>query len=140
MNQERSRQLDAALTLKRSDNAILSRCVRLGLVSTLGAALAVCQPDVPVAQQRPKEPGVKVRQIAASGSVVSITADGSMNRAQTWQDKEGFHVVLVNGATDLAAGSPRGVKLRRVGNSLEMVVPVKAGASVTVQPKGNRLD
>ncbi|MFN2480578.1 MAG: HEAT repeat domain-containing protein, partial [Pyrinomonadaceae bacterium] len=140
MNQERSRQLAAALNVKRNENASLSRCVRLGLVSTLGAALSICQPDVPVAQQRPREPGVKVRQIAASGGVVSITADGSMNRAQTWQDKEGFHVVLVNGATDLAVGSPRGVKLRRVGDSLEMVVPVRAGASVTVQPKGNRLD
>jgi HEAT repeat protein len=140
MNTQRSRQLDAALNVRRSDNPLLSRCVRLGLVSTLGAALAICQTDVPVAQQRLKEPGVKVRQIAASGSVVSITADGSMNRAQTWQDGEGFHVVLVNGATDLAAGSPRGVKVRRVGNSLEMVVPVKPGASVTVQPKGNRLD
>ncbi|HEU4596351.1 MAG TPA: HEAT repeat domain-containing protein [Pyrinomonadaceae bacterium] len=140
MNKERPRQLAAALDSKRSDNPLLSRCVRLGLVSTLGAALALCQTDVPVAQQRQREPGVKVKQIAASGSVVSITADGSLNRAQTWQDGEGFHVVVLNGATDLAAGSPRGVKVRRVGNSLEMVVPVKPGASVTVQPKGNRLD
>jgi HEAT repeat protein len=141
MNKEHSRQLDAALNVKRSDNSILSRCVRLGLVSTLGATLALSQTDVPVAQQRLREPGVKVKQIAASGSVVSITADGSMNRAQTWQDGEGFHVVLVNGATDLGgSGSPRGVKLRPVGNSLEMVIPVKAGATVTVRPKGNRLD
>jgi len=94
MNTERLRRLDAALGDKRSDNPLLSRCVRLGLVSTLGAALALCQTDVPVAQQRRGEPGVKVKQIAASAGVVSITADGSMNRAQTWQDGEGFHVVL----------------------------------------------
>ncbi|HEX8119568.1 MAG TPA: HEAT repeat domain-containing protein, partial [Pyrinomonadaceae bacterium] len=55
----------------------------------------------------------------------------------TWQDDEGFHVVLVNGQ---ATGSTRGVRVQRVGNSLEMVVPVKRGANVTVQPHGNRLD
>jgi HEAT repeat protein len=117
-----------------------SRCVRLGLVGSLGASLALLMPDhTPRAQQRYTEPSVKVTSVTTSGNVVSISADGSLGRAQTWQDPEGFHVVLVNGqAAAGAAGA--GVKTRRVGNSLELVVPVRRGASVTVEPRGNRLD
>ncbi|HLM55625.1 MAG TPA: HEAT repeat domain-containing protein, partial [Pyrinomonadaceae bacterium] len=75
--------------------------------------------------------------VSTSGGTVSISADGSLNRAQTWQDPEGFHVVLVNGKM---AGPANGVKVRRVGNSLELVLPVRKGANVTVNPRGNRLD
>src|SRR5207253_8619601 len=39
-----------------------------------------------------------------------------------------------------ASGTTRGVRVQHVGNSLELVVPVKRGANVTVQPHGNRLD
>ncbi|HVF43331.1 MAG TPA: HEAT repeat domain-containing protein [Pyrinomonadaceae bacterium] len=117
-----------------------SRCVRLGLVGSLGASLALMLNDTaPRAQQRYTEPTVKVTSVTTSGNVVSISADGSLGRAQTWQDPEGFHVVLVNGqAGPGAAGG--GVRTRRVGNSLELVVPVRRGASVTVEPRGNRLD
>jgi HEAT repeat protein len=117
-----------------------SRCVRLGLVGSLGASLALLMPDhMPRAQQRYTEPSVRVTSVTTSGNVVSISADGSLGRAQTWQDPEGFHVVLVNGqAAAGAAGG--GVKARRVGNSLELVVPVRRGASVMVEPRGNRLD
>src|SRR5207237_830113 len=94
--------------------------------------------DTPNAQQRYKEPTVKVTDVKTSGNTVSISADGSLSRAQTWQDPEGFHVVLVNGQAD--AASTRGVKVRRVGNSVELVVPVKPGANVTVEPRGDRLD
>lgn len=117
-----------------------SRCVRLGLVGSLGASLALMLNDTaPRAQQRYTEPTVKVTSVTTSGNVVSISADGSLGRAQTWQDPEGFHVVLVNGqAGPGAAGG--GVRTRKVGNSLELVVPVRRGANVTVEPRGNRLD
>jgi HEAT repeat protein len=117
-----------------------SRCVRLGLVGSLGASMALMLNDhAPRAQQRYTEPSVKVTSVTASGNVVSISADGSLGRAQTWQDPEGFHVVLVNGQAAAGAGVG-GVKTRRVGNSLELVVPVRRGANVTVEPRGNRLD
>jgi HEAT repeat protein len=117
-----------------------SRCVRLGLVGSLGASLALMLNDhAPRAQQRYTEPAVKVTSVTTSGNVVSISADGSLGRAQTWQDPEGFHVVLVNGQAGPGA-SGGGVRTRRVGNSLELVVPVRRGASVTVEPRGNRLD
>ena len=116
-----------------------SRCVRLGLVGSLGASLALMLNDTaPRAQQRYTEPAVKVTSVTTSGNVVSISADGSLGRAQTWQDPEGFHVILVNGQA--AGGVGGGVRTRRVGNSLELVVPVRRGASVTVEPRGNRLD
>jgi HEAT repeat protein len=121
-----------------SRGALGSRCVRLGLVAAAGVSLALSTPEQTLSQQRYKEPAVTVTGVSSSGNVVSISADGSLNRAQTWQDAEGFHVVLVNG--EAAAGAARGAKVRRVGNSLELVVPVKRGANVTVQPRGNRLD
>jgi HEAT repeat protein len=117
----------------------LSRCARLGLVTALGASLALCRADAPQARQRQREPQVRVTGIASSGNTITINADAPLDRAQTWQDEEGFHVVLVNGMSDLS-GAARGVKVRRVGNSLELVVPVTRGGSVTVQPRGSRLD
>jgi HEAT repeat protein len=137
MNKESTGHDFAVLLKTWSRSAIGSRCVRLGLVAAAGVSLALSGPEQPLAQQRYKEPTVTVTGVSSSGNVVSISADGSLNRAQTWQDAEGFHVVLVNGQ---ATGSTRGVRVQHVGNSLELVVPVKRGANVTVQPRGNRLD
>jgi len=119
---------------------VTALCLRLGLTAAAGATLVTLLPDDPQAQQRFKEPAVKVTGVASAGNVVSILADGPLNHAQTWQDPSGdFHIVLVNGQAELGR-SARGVKVQRVGNSLELIVPVKRGANVTVQPRGNRLD
>jgi HEAT repeat protein len=95
------------------------------------------------AQRSSKEPTVNVTSVSArpagGGEVVSITADAPLSRAQTWQDEEGFHVVGYKWVSQFA-GAPRGVKVRRVGNSLELVVPTRPGASVTVMPRANSLD
>src|ERR1043165_7627781 len=116
-------------------DAAASRCVRLGLAATLGASLVLFLPDIQHAPQRYPEPAGKVTGVEASGNTISIKADGSLNRAQTWQDPEGFHVMLVNGQAEMA-GPSHGVKVRRVSNTLELVVPVRQGASVTVGPRG----
>ncbi|HWS87042.1 MAG TPA: HEAT repeat domain-containing protein [Pyrinomonadaceae bacterium] len=137
MNKESTGHDISVLLRTWSRSTLGSRCVRLGLVAAAGVSLALSAPEHPRAQQRYKEPPVTVTGVSTSGNVVSINADGSLNRAQTWQDAEGFHVVLVNGEAARAGG---GVKVRRVGNSLELVVPVRRGANVTVQPRGNRLD
>ncbi|MFL6253743.1 MAG: HEAT repeat domain-containing protein [Pyrinomonadaceae bacterium] len=139
MNKESTGHDFAVLLKTWSRSALGSRCVRLGLVAAAGVSLALSGPEQPLAQQRYKEPTVTVTGVSSSGNVVSISADGSLNHAQTWQDPDGkFHVVLVNG--QVAAGAARGVTTQRVGNSLELVVPVKRGSNVTVQPRGNRLD
>jgi HEAT repeat protein len=139
MKQELSGQDIAVQQSARREGSLGSRSVRLGLVAALGTSLTLFLHDIPQAQQRFKEPSVRVTGVTTSGNVVSISADGSLGRAQTWQDPQGFHVVVVNGQADLG-GSVRGVRVQRVGNSLELIVPVKQGASVTVQPRGNRLD
>lgn len=139
MSMERSRIGHAVSEFCRAGWQTPARTARLGLAAALGATLVLCGPDAPRAQQRNREPEVTITGINASGNTVSITASGSLNRAQLWQDEEGYHVVLPNGQTALG-GAARGVKVRRVGNSLELIVPVKPGASVTVQPRGERLD
>jgi HEAT repeat protein len=138
MNKESTGHDFAVLLKTWSRGALGSRCVRLGLVAAAGVSLALSAPEQPVAQQRYREPAVTVTSVSSSGNVVSISADGSLNRAQTWQDPEGFHIVLVNGQAGSGVG--RGVRVQHVGNSLELVVPVRRGANVTVQPRGNRLD
>jgi HEAT repeat protein len=109
---------------------------------SLGLAVGVCPLVAPQAQ-RAKESGVNVTGVstraAGADSVVSIAADGPLTRAQTWQDAEGFHVVVYKGQGSFR-GVPRGVKVRRVGESLELVVPVKPGRGVYVQPRFNNLD
>ncbi len=92
--------------------------------------------------QKAKEAAVNVTGVStradARGAVVTVTGDAALSRAQTWQDDEGFHIVGYRWS--MGAGAPRGVKVRRVGDSLELVVPVKRGASVTVHPSLNSLE
>jgi HEAT repeat protein len=121
----------------------ISRRARITVAgASLGLAIGVCPLVVPQAQ-RAKESGVNVTGVSArtagADSVVSIAADAPLTRAQTWQDGEGFHVVVYKGQGSFR-GVPPGVKVRRVGESLELVVPVKPGQSVYVQPRFNNLD
>ncbi len=120
----------------------ISRRARLAVAGvSLGLAVAVCVPFT-LQAQRTKESGVNVTGISTrtkgEDAVVSIAADGPLTRAQTWQDGEGFHVIVYQGT--FKGGTPRGMKVRRVGNSLEVVVPVRSGGSVYVQPGFNSLD
>src|SRR6267143_1455348 len=86
---------------------------------------------------------VKVSTIAvqpsAGGTAISIVADGSLGRAQTWQDAEGYHVVLPNTVAVDSLSMARGVRIRRLGTSLEILVQTKTGANVNAQTDGNRM-
>ncbi|MGI8835227.1 MAG: HEAT repeat domain-containing protein [Pyrinomonadaceae bacterium] len=86
---------------------------------------------------------VKVSTIAAQptggATTISIIADGSLARAQTWQDSEGYHVVLPSTVAVDSLSVPRGVRTRRVGTSLEILLQTKAGANVSLQNDGSRL-
>lgn len=122
------------------------RFMRFGCAATLGSAILLGSPTTPHAQRLSKEREVQITGVATrtsdKESVVSISADGNLTHAQTWQDKNGdFHIILPKGHTALRhSGTARGVKMQRVGDSLEIVVQSKLGASVTVQPRFNRLD
>ena len=139
MNKQNSRHDTAAQKNARGESSTLGFCVRLGLTAALCGTSALFLSDTPNAQQRYKEPTVRVTRVTTSGNTVSISADGSLSHAQTWQEQNLFHVVLVNGQVE-PSGLPRGVRAERVGNSLELVIPVKPGANVTVEPRGDRLD
>jgi HEAT repeat protein len=77
---------------------------------------------------------------SANGTVVSIAANGPLSKAQTWQDSEGYHVVVPSADAQNQLKVSRGVKVRQLDHSLEILVQTKPGASVTVQPSGNRLN
>lgn len=116
--------------------------MRLSFALLLLGAVAFAPFIAPLAQHGRDVP-VNVTNIntrrTAQGAVVTLSADAPLNRTQTWQDAEGFHVTLPYAGQSPVKGGA-GVKVRRVGNSLEVVVPVRAGASVMVQPRFNRLD
>ena len=76
---------------------------------------------------------------AGSGTIVSISADGALGRAQTWQDSEGYHVVIPNTVAVNSVNNVRGVKVRRIGTSLEIVAHTRPGAAVNVQSFDNKL-
>lgn len=78
-------------------------------------------------------------QTSSSGSLVTIAADNSLARAQTWQDEEGFHVVLPNTISVDSLKPGRGVRVRRVGSSLEVVAHTRPGTRVSVSSAHNQL-
>lgn len=114
--------------------------MRIGLVAALGAWVVLSPPEPQSAQQRLREAAVKVTGIASNGGTVTITADGPLTRAQTFQSAGWFHVVIVHGQTELGRSAPGGIRIQRISDSLEILIPIKSGASVTVHPRGDRLD
>ncbi|HYO90735.1 MAG TPA: HEAT repeat domain-containing protein, partial [Pyrinomonadaceae bacterium] len=83
--------------------------------------------------------GVSARSTGNS-TVVTVSADAPLSRTQTWQEGNKFHLILPYAGSAPVRNLPRGVKVNRVSNSLEIVVDMKSGASVTVDPRFNRLN
>ena len=63
----------------------------------------------------------------------------SLSRAQNWQDSEGYHLVLPNTVSVDSLRAVRGVRLRRLGSSLEVLLQTKPGSKVSVQSEGNEI-
>lgn len=78
-------------------------------------------------------------QPAGSGTVVTITADGPLTRAQTWQDDEGYHVVVPDTVSADSLKLTRGIKMRRIGSSLEILLQTRPGTRVNVQSAQNEM-
>ncbi len=112
-------------------------------VSALLLAVALMPSVSPLAQKR-KEAPYKVTEVTSrktnEGTVVTVSADAPLNRTQTWQDEEGFHMSLPGASQGSMKGLPRGVIVRNLGKTLEVVVAVKPGTGVTVDPQTNRLN
>lgn len=117
--------------------------VRAFSVSLLLLSLALMPTLSPFAQKRKEEPyqvtGVSSRK-SGDSTVVTVSADAPLNRTQTWQDEEGFHMSLPGATPGSIKGLPRGVTVRNLGKSLEVVVAVRPGAGVTVDPQSNSLN
>ena len=118
------------------------KIVRAVAGSLLLLAIALTPLVAPFAQKR--EGPVKVTGVSSrstgDGAVVTVAADAPLTRTQTWQDEEGFHVTLPGAGPGVLKALPRGVTVRNLGRSLEVVVAVKPGAGVTVDPRFNRLN
>jgi HEAT repeat protein len=117
------------------------RAFGIGLIAAMVILLAaITLPSFRVQAQRPT---VKVNSVSATngtgGTSVSIAANSSLGRAQTWQDSEGYHVVIPDTVAAESMKTTRGVRIRRVGTSLEIVLQTKPGASVNVQSFDNKL-
>lgn len=113
-----------------------------GLVAA-AAILLFVSTNLPSFRAEAQRPTVKVNHVSTTsgtgGTSVSIAANGSLGRAQTWQDSEGYHVVIPDTVAAESMKTARGVKIRRVGTSLEIVLQTKPGASVNVQSFDNKL-
>jgi HEAT repeat protein len=113
------------------------------LLAVLALGLAAITVPLLVAQAQKSE-GLTVKTVSSrassTGIVVSIAADGSMSRAQTWQDSEGYHVVLPNTVSVDSLKTGRGVKVRKVGDSLEILLQTRPGTPVSVEGGRNQLN
>lgn len=78
-------------------------------------------------------------QPAGAGTLVSIAADGPVDKPQNWHDSEGYHLVLPNTVSADSLKNVRGVKVRKVGTSLEVLFQTKPGAKVNMQAEGNEI-
>ncbi|HJU56044.1 MAG TPA: HEAT repeat domain-containing protein [Pyrinomonadaceae bacterium] len=119
------------------------RFARTLCVSLLLAGVALVPTLSPFAQKRNNGPytvtGVTSSQSGGT-TVVSVSADAPLTRTQTWQDEEGFHMSLPGATPGAIKRLPKGVTVRNLGKSLEVVVAVKQGAGVTVDPQSNSLN
>ncbi|HEV7860659.1 MAG TPA: HEAT repeat domain-containing protein [Pyrinomonadaceae bacterium] len=101
-------------------------------------------PSLALRAQKAKDSPVHVAGVSerktASGSVITLSADMPLNRTQTWQDGEGFHLVVPHAGKSQVRGIPKGVHVRQLDESLELLLPLKQGASVTVEPGFNHLN
>jgi HEAT repeat protein len=113
------------------------------LVPALSMFIAITIVALLVSQAQKLDVPAKVSNVSAqpssTGTVVSIAADSSLGRAQTWQDNEGYHIVLPNTVSTVTLKATRGVKVRPVGHSLEVLLQTKPGARVNLQSANNQL-
>ncbi len=79
-------------------------------------------------------------RLSPKGTVVLVSADRPLSKPQTWQDAEGFHVVIPNATVTDSLKGPQGVKFHAVGDSVEIALKINPGAQVSVIPSENHLN
>ncbi|MDQ6651587.1 MAG: hypothetical protein M3Y84_02470, partial [Acidobacteriota bacterium] len=120
-----------------------ARLVGLRLLAAMALLAANAVVPLFVSQAQRWSAPIKVSNIAiqtsADGTVVSIEGDGSLSGAQNWQDYEGYHLVLSNTIAVASLRTGSGVKVRRIGTSLEVLLQTKPGARVNLQSTDRQL-
>jgi hypothetical protein len=114
--------------------------VRFGTAMILAFVLISMTPHLVSQAQEWRAPNRVLRvsaQPAGGGTKVSVTADSPIWKAQNWQDGDGFHLVLPNTVAAESLKAIRGIKVSRVGTSLEVLFQTKPGSTVNVQAEGN---
>src|SRR5919199_1752741 len=101
----------------------INKMKRAARIVAVGAVLATAA-FLPLAKQyaqkkdAPNVTGISSRR-TAKGQVITITTDGPVSGTQTWQDPNGkFNIVLPGSGDSKVSGSPNGVQVRKLGNSL----------------------
>ena len=117
--------------------------IRGRLTATLLFAVTGLAPLLVSQAQKTNKP-ISVSDVSthasSNGTLVTVVGDGPLNQAETWQDSEGYHVMVPNAGAPGSIKTAPGVRVRRVGKAVEILVRTKPGASVTVQPLGNHLN
>jgi len=116
--------------------------VRFGAASILALAVVGVTPHLVSQAQEWRAPNRVLRvsaQSVGAGTKVSVAADSPLARAQNWQDGDGFHLVLPNTVAADSLKGIRGIKVSRVGTSLEVLFQTKPGSTVSVQTSGNEI-
>jgi HEAT repeat protein len=133
-----SRALPGKMLMLKLDCKIVATLARVALV----LIALVTFPPAPRAQAAG---GAQVivsavsTRTGANGTVVSIAADASLSRAQTWQDRDGYHVVVPGGAANGQLKVANGIKVTQLDNTLEIVLQTKPNANVSVRSSSNHL-
>lgn len=109
----------------------------------LAAVLLILAPILLARAQRIDAP-LTVSSVSShpslNGTIVTIVADSSLNKAQTWQDRDGFHIVVPDAGLSDLVQSTKSIKVRRVGSSIEVLLQVKPGTVVQVQAVDKNLN
>jgi HEAT repeat protein len=128
--------------LDRKTNVRLVRFRLVTVTALVFLAIGVVPHSISQAQNSyvPSRVSNVSAQTSASGTVVSIAADSPLTRAQSWQDSEGYHLVFPNAVAVDSLKATRGVKIRRVGSSLEVLLQTKPGSKVSIQAEGNQIN
>ncbi len=113
-------------------------CANLFIAAGLVIAVFAVTP-MPASAQSLRELNISgiSTQAAGSGTVVSIVANGPLSRAQMWQDSEGYHVVIPHATTGGSIRTDKGVRVRRIGKSLEILIQTTSAAKVIAQTTEN---
>jgi HEAT repeat protein len=116
---------------------LLSQAKTFGALALLFAFTALpCHAQISYGSTRTADISA---QPSGAGVIVSIAADAPLTRPQSWQDSEGYHLVLPNTSAN-SLKTVRGVRLRRIGSSLEVLLQTRAGSKVSVQAEGNQIN